>query len=181
MYTKESIERVANNLLIELAKVDNSFSNPPYITEENKFKLVELLGGKLEYIDSIEVDGVIIPSENDENENFIIQLPASIERTSHLRDIFTIAHEIGHLFIHMGYGSDEFRNQKNYNDAMMRFGNSEEENEANHFAGNFLMPRDKFENYWKEKNGSLGEMAEAFGVSKPAISTRAKFLGLIRW
>lgn len=54
---------------------------------------------------------------------------------------FTIAHELGHLFLHMGFmtDSDKWRNQSE--EVYYRNGNSELEYQANEFAAAFLMPR----------------------------------------
>jgi Zn-dependent peptidase ImmA (M78 family)/DNA-binding XRE family transcriptional regulator len=58
------------------------------------------------------------------------------------RQIFSIAHELGHLVMHQdSYGkkSEEL--------------NEEEENEADAFAAAFLMPKELFSNEWNENRG----------------------------
>lgn len=101
---------------------------------------------------------------------------------------FSIAHEIGHLFLHMGYLTDEakWRSIDEYIDApLYRYGHSEEEFEAHEFAGALLMPRELFvtairENS-KDRRVSLGPVAERFGVSIEAAKVRGQWLNLLSW
>ncbi|MHC1691900.1 MAG: helix-turn-helix domain-containing protein [Sphaerochaetaceae bacterium] len=58
------------------------------------------------------------------------------------RQIFTIAHELGHIVLH-----------KNSYDASLELENPIEENEANIFAGAFLVPSKGFEKDWNEAKG----------------------------
>lgn len=58
------------------------------------------------------------------------------------RQIFTIAHELGHIVLH-----------KSSYDALQEFENPIEENEANIFAGAFLVPTEGFEKEWAEAKG----------------------------
>jgi Zn-dependent peptidase ImmA (M78 family)/DNA-binding Xre family transcriptional regulator len=58
------------------------------------------------------------------------------------RQIFTIAHELGHLILHKGsYG------------AASEVEDDREENEANLFAGVFLVPDEGLRNQWEESKG----------------------------
>lgn len=110
------------------------------------------------------------------------------EEHSELRSTFTIAHELGHLFLHMGYLVDpekwnrinEYRDSPKY-----RQGYSEEEYEANQFAGSFLMPESEYRQFVKDNSEdhkiSIDMIAEHFGVSRDAALTRGKWLGIIRW
>ena len=47
---------------------------------------------------------------------------------------FTIAHELGHLFLHMGYMIDSDLWEQQENATFYRAGNSSEEYQANEFA-----------------------------------------------
>lgn len=58
------------------------------------------------------------------------------------RWIFTAAHELGHLLLHLAAY-----------DAAKTDENPDEENEANQFASHFLMPNDVFALEWKEARG----------------------------
>ena len=69
----------------------------------------------------------------------------SIPSISIERQIFTIAHELGHLLMHSGsYGKADDEENGNIN---------EEEKEADFFAGLFLLPDDALINKWQESNG----------------------------
>ena len=81
------------------------------------------------------------------------------------RRIFTIAHELGHYFLH--------RNDiKSYRISMRdtsKQGVSMEETQANIFAGNLLVPKfmlDRFENF------SVYDLSVLFAVSKEVINIR---------
>lgn len=174
-YTYDSIQEMAESLHSVLKNSGHDLT-PPYINEQNKEYIVSLLGGRLKYEDSMTADGVIAPT----HDGFEIRLPNSMRQTAPIRDVFTIAHELGHLLIHMNYrgpGTIQYE----YTDEMYRLGNSQQENEANHFAANFLMPEHQFRNYWQDVRGNIQAVADYFGVSQPAASTRAKFLGLLAW
>jgi Zn-dependent peptidase ImmA (M78 family)/DNA-binding XRE family transcriptional regulator len=64
------------------------------------------------------------------------------ERISVERWIFTAAHELGHLLLHLG-AYDVTKTEEN----------REEEEEANQFASHFLMPPDVFALEWNEARG----------------------------
>jgi len=64
------------------------------------------------------------------------------ERISVERRIFSAAHELGHLMLH----PDAY-------DVTLVEENNEEECEADHFAGHFLMPDDGFRKEWNEAAG----------------------------
>lgn len=102
------------------------------------------------------------------------------------RQAFTIAHELGHLFLHMGYRTNtalwEAQDQK----VFRRFGSSEQEYQANEFAAALLMPREKYEeillrNKNKLEDGyDIGAVADHFHVSKAAALNRGRFLGYLK-
>lgn len=98
---------------------------------------------------------------------------------------FTIAHELGHLFLHMGYMTNPDRWKAQNNVAYYRNGNSELEYQANEFAAAFLMPRRDYELVLsRHMDGSLvdtSEIAKHFHVSIDAAATRGKWLGYLRW
>jgi len=99
--------------------------------------------------------------------------------TSLTRDRFTIAHELGHLLLHLGP-------IKNANpDAIMRatrwvdLDDPEQKRaewEANWFAAGFLMPQEAFSIAYD--TGGAASAALKFGVSLSAAKIRAQSLGL---
>lgn len=112
------------------------------------------------------------------------------EEHSDTRSKFTIAHELGHLFLHMGFlvdpekwnGIDEYCDSPKY-----RQGYSEEEYEANQFAGAFLMPSEEYKKFVEENKNKQNNtikvdlIATHFGVSVDAALTRGKWLGIFEW
>jgi len=104
------------------------------------------------------------------------------------RKNFTLAHELGHLFLHMGYitNPEKWDNITEYVDSpYYRVGYSEEEYEANQFAGALLMPKDEYREFvaTNKKNGviHISKISEWFNVSDDAALTRGKWLGVFRW
>lgn len=144
---------------------------------QNFDKLIEDLGGRLEEVDLVE-DAHIEKYDN----KFIIRVN---KNNSELRNNFSIAHEIGHLILHMAYNSKEKKFEKNFEDNKIyyRYGSSREEYEANEFAGAFLMPESKFieivnNNTNNEKLCSINKVSQYFNVSNQAVISRGKFLGI---
>jgi len=106
-----------------------------------------------------------------------------------VRERFSIAHEIGHLFVHLGYKVDpELWNSidEGYLDSVKhRLGYNQEEFEANEFAASLLMPKDEFVKVAKlNLNGQefdLDKIADHFGVSRQAAKVRGQWLGIFSW
>jgi Zn-dependent peptidase ImmA (M78 family) len=131
---------------------------------ENPAKLVEQLGGRVHYEDLeelIDEDGsIFVHGQSD----FDILLP---EYTSPRRDRFTIAHELGHYFLHSLQGEIPI--------IAYRQGSTRIEWEANWFAASLLMPAGKFLKAWSSSQ-NLARVAEQFGVSEDAAEVRKKAL-----
>jgi hypothetical protein len=89
--------------------------------------------------------------------------------TSPLRDRFTVAHELGHYFLHSDQGQIPI--------IAFRQGSTRIEWEANWFAAALLMPESEFTSAFRE-SGSLAEVAMQFGVSQDAAKVRKNALGL---
>ncbi len=94
------------------------------------------------------------------------------------RQHFTLAHELGHYFLgHLNDGNVHFRDPaQNFNlDNYDPY-----ETEANRFAANLLMPKEKIDFLLHEmKMSSIEEIAQALQVSPAAITYRLKNLGYI--
>jgi Zn-dependent peptidase ImmA (M78 family) len=87
------------------------------------------------------------------------------------RKTFTLAHEIGHYILHKS--RDKFR--LDVFDYSKHTQESLEETEANYFAGSLLVPSVKLTNLLG-MTGDLDAIAKYFGVSRPVIETRIKWL-----
>ena len=138
------------------------------------------MGGRIEETTRIEelADGSVEKA----GDNFIIKVsPFQSEE----RKRFTIAHELGHLFLHMGYKTNQkiwdSQKERHY----YRSGSSLIEYQANEFAAALLMPRKKYleilDDYTENSIVDTPEVAEYFGVSVSAASNRGKFLGYLKW
>ncbi|EHQ08327.1 ImmA/IrrE family metallo-endopeptidase [Leptonema illini] len=88
--------------------------------------------------------------------------------THPLRDRFTVAHELGHYFLHAEC-KGPFKAE--------RYGTGRTEWEANWFASAFLMPAERVAEEF-EKNTSISDLADIFCVSPSAMEVRLKRLGL---
>ncbi|HGZ7313006.1 TPA: ImmA/IrrE family metallo-endopeptidase [Vibrio parahaemolyticus] len=84
------------------------------------------------------------------------------------RQRFTIAHELGHYFLHRD-------SQDSYEDATFHRGKNytKKELEADNFAGALLMPKDEFKNFVRRTSNKIDDIAEYFGTSGVAIKKRA--------
>lgn len=147
---------------------------------ENMRRVVNTIGGKVYEDESLGSysDGNVKKN----GASFIINIPPNQPST---RENFTIAHELGHLFLHMGYLIDPERwneiDRVEYN----RRGNSTTENQANEFAAAFLMPQEEYIRIMNQNTeGNLvnvGNIANYFHVSVDAASYRGKWLGYLQW
>ena len=143
---------------------------------------VRRLGGKLIETERLEADmEAKVRRQNDEFE-IVIQRnkPATRKR-------FSIAHELGHLFLHMGFlvNPDLWNESGEYCDSVYyRYGYGVEEEEANEFAAAFLMPEAEFRTISQRHvvNGfcSIPQISKYFGASQDATMIRGRNLGLFR-
>lgn len=144
---------------------------------QNMDDIVKQLGGSVQE-DIRFSDGAVLK----EGETFkILVSPFQDEK----RRRFTIAHELGHLFLHMGYLINKELWEQQDENIYYRIGSSEKEYQANEFAAAFLMPQKTYvekmnENIIGNKVNTL-KIAEYFNVSVEAASNRGKFLGYLKW
>ncbi|TGM97308.1 ImmA/IrrE family metallo-endopeptidase [Leptospira dzoumogneensis] len=130
--------------------------------------LINSLGGELHYLDPEKLeateDGSILVHGEGDFEIFLSNY------TGILRDRFTIAHELGHYFLHSRQGEIAIQVERNGSDRL--------EWEANWFAAAFLMPADQVKSKFK-KYQSLSVTATYFQVSIAAMQVRLETLGLL--
>lgn len=115
--------------------------------------------------------------------SFEIQLSSS---SNSKRNAFTIAHELGHLFLHMGYRTNlEVWKKQSLDKEYQRFGTSNQEYQANEFAGALLMPEKIYKQQLKQHSSNgyvdIGKVANYFNVSVAAATNRGRFLGYLSW
>lgn len=91
------------------------------------------------------------------------------------RQEFTIAHELGHFFLHEKKQSDIFYRSQIWH---LNDEKKEEEKEANWFAASLLMP-EKYVRHYYSITHDLEKLAQLFGVSITAVYYRLKNLGLM--
>lgn len=104
-----------------------------------------------------------------ENHGWTIFLPMS---TSPARDTFTIAHELGHIFL-------EHKLDQN-NEIFRKVELDDIERAANAFAAELLMPKELFAKKCEEFDNEISMIAKFFGVSQAAVMVRMSILGLRR-
>ena len=91
------------------------------------------------------------------------------ENMSGRRQRFTLAHELGHFFLHNGSTKLRIDGLDYSKD------NHNEETEANYFAASLLMPKDILKQ--KLDDGlSIGQLSEYFDVSEVAVQNRIKWI-----
>ena len=130
--------------------------------------LLKKLGGQ------IEIENRVESLDVRDDYDFTVYLPA---HTSQLRDRFTIAHELGHYFLH--YRAPERHLNGRRTSTFTRLGRNVPETQANVFASNLLMPAAQFTAAFKDLGQDLVAVADRFEVSVPAAKVRAEYLGLL--
>lgn len=128
--------------------------------------LVKRLGGRVDVSSSLFNDEALtVHAPGD----FTIHLP---QLTSDRRDRFTIAHELGHYFLH--YLQPERQGPMSYG----RGSRNQAETQANYFAASLLMPEARFRAAYERLQGDMWKIGDSFGVSPQAAGVRAQVLGL---
>jgi Zn-dependent peptidase ImmA (M78 family) len=141
--------------------------------------LVSRLGGQIEYKNALDFKSHIPESIKIEpSRQFRIYLPSMSSAPRHR---FTIAHELGHFFLHFPMVSEADPHAGMIATRWVdESGDSEQlkraEWEANWFAAAFLMPSHAFRSMLREFSGNIVPVAVRFGVSTQAAEIRAKTL-----
>ena len=133
------------------------------------FKFVKQLGGEINYDNPEDV------SLTHEDGSIVVDAPCSFkiylsQYTGVLRDRFTVAHELGHYFLHSRQGAISLK--------ASRKGDGICEWEANWFAASMLMPKEEIEEFCKNNGNSPFAVAARFNVSTMAAEYRLKYLRL---
>ncbi|MEM6603185.1 MAG: ImmA/IrrE family metallo-endopeptidase [Pseudomonadota bacterium] len=110
-----------------------------------------------------DISGQIIRDE--ENNSYIIYVNAG---HSHTRKRFTAAHELGHYVLHRDQIGDGITDDALYRSRL----SNPTEWEANRFAADILMPRDKVDYYASINGNNISILANIFQVSEQAMAIR---------
>lgn len=148
-------------------------------------QLVASLGGEISEGKPSMSEASIIKISNEKlNHSFLIKLDSFTSNEQRRR--FTIAHELGHLFLHMKYLiNDDYWSKIKIGEGFSR--NKEGsyplyEQQANYFAAAFLMPVDRFYKIAEDTSDiefyDVNEIAKRFNVSITAVKIRGKDLQL---
>lgn len=98
------------------------------------------------------------------------------ESDPYLRQAFTVAHELGHYFLHKDKKTEVFHRSQWLDPSLIK---TDQEREADWFAASLLMPKSLISLYFKQV-GDIGMVANGFAVSSQAAFYRLKNLGLIK-
>lgn len=136
--------------------------------------LAEKAGIKIKYVDDPETSGFAYQKSG-------VKYIGVNSSESYVRQRFTIAHELGHMFLHR---QDPLRYDPTadfvfYRDEKSTMGIDPKEIEANAFAAELLMPEEAVKKEIQDMKGidlhdsiAVGRLADKFGVSQAAITVR---------
>jgi len=175
---RTSITQLSNAVLDAVYATGRSFPIDPR-------KIIEACQGKIQVNDLPSgVDAEIRKT----NESFAVTIRPNLHPN---RERFTLAHELGHLFLHMNFLNPEKWNHSTaYLDGAFHRTEGdykEEELQAHEFAANLLMPAEEFKRIARENCNAVkgvyysSPIAEYFGVSVEAATVRGKWLGMFEW
>lgn len=152
------------------------------------FSKVQKKGVGLFIMEDDEFDGVSMWNKEEHKPEIYLDV-----KQSEQRKLFTLAHELGHLFLDLGWSpfqklageepegkviSINYNRDKDKKDDTMEFS----ERAANEFAGAFLMPKTDVEDVISETMGEdekVSEVSRRFNVTKKAARNRLIVLGEI--
>lgn len=165
-------------------KIEADFKN----AKNKALELLERFG-----FDSPPVDPIIIANELGINVRFVKFNPENKkisgffyakrneifvnEEEDIYRQVFTIAHELGHKLLHQEWlKTNDY--QVLWRDASLYDANDIKEKEANCFAANLLVPKAILKQYYQVAN--VEELSVLFGVSRQVITYRLKNEGFTK-
>lgn len=129
--------------------------------------IVVKMGGEIRYGSWDHEEAGSLEVYPGEKPAFLIRLSAF---AGNRRNRFTIAHELGHYFLHSKGGKARIR--------VARAGSGRIEWEANWFAGAFLLPEKQFRRDWEKYAHNTARLAGVYQVSEAVVEIRVENLGL---
>ena len=172
MYNKATINQIA-----DVVRKILDYREPPYDPVDAVNKLNGIIDNE---VADVAIDASIERCKKN-GKAFIIHLN---KEKPFSRTRFSIAHELGHLFLHMGYRTPRWENTEEcFKDSVYyRYAYTAEESEANEFAAAFLMPMEEFKkDVYANTNDEIvnfQKVAEKFEVSTENALNRARFSGI---
>lgn len=160
---RNAIERYAEDISAQFNLVTLGTDDDPLV------EFIAKLGGEIHYEPEDDID-------HHEDGSIVVHGPQRFDiylsnYTGPLRDRFTLAHELGHYFLHSMQGKQRLR--------ASRRGRSQSEWEANWFAAALLMPSEQFRTVWDSLvSKSVDALASRFKVSAQAALYRIDYLAL---
>jgi len=152
---------------------------------ENLFDKVQDSGIKLFGIRDDKFDGMCFWNQKTKQPEIYLNVDQPKDRR-----LFTLAHELGHLFLNYGWAPGKSKIDGNKKILSVSFRDKDKakdtesvnERMANEFAGAFLMPRDLVEKVilnQTDLNDKLDSIVRHFGVTDRAAINRLIMLGVI--
>ena len=164
------IERIADNVRIECKISDYGVKDIFEATEKLGFRSIRYPLGETSFLGAAMI----------KNSDRIVFTNSSIILS---REIFSVAHEIGHHKLHLMDNKDTFIKDNNFNNT------DEYEVEANYFAACLLAPREEITKFirleLKEKDTSswsgldIARIQTAFSISYDMVLTRLLYLNIL--
>lgn len=165
---------------------------PTGLTKPEIHKIAEEVAGALRYSVGNDLEPIVIDLNGEVNFQDFWKLSESNDGSievepsgqfkvyvsnyvSELRNRFTIAHELGHYFLHYlfqrGHVEKWAFRAKRYTNAK----HDRSEWEANWFAAAFLMPTEQFKKDWDDFGGDLEQISRKYRVSVSAVALHAEY------
>lgn len=177
---------------LEIAKLADKIRDAFNLTTQIDLKdLIERrLNGRITHLAADQTDykeAYILPLHEHERGETLFEigiLESFAEKDQ--RTTFSIAHELGHLFLHLGFlNKAEWAEKVKENKKLFRYGGSKTEYEAHEFAACLLMPKDEYKHQvihnTTNDETDIQAIADYFGVSYSAALNRGKWLGIFSW
>jgi hypothetical protein len=145
------------------------------------------LGGEFEPVSPLDPDiDYEAKIERTADGGFRVMLALDKQWPNPGRERFSLAHELGHYFLHMNDKDENGEKLTEFADTVfLRRGRTEQENEAHEFAATFVMPETEYRVKVQENlhNGRvmLNPIADYFGVSVDAARNRGRWLKMFSW
>lgn len=158
----QEIQKKANELLAEYQHISDPYELVSKIASDHGVRIMET--------DLYDLSGAL----RKEDDHWVIYINRS---DSQQRKLFTVAHELGHFFVHRDFCDEFVDGQFISRNEQERY--AVRELEANEFAGGLIMPESRIR---QRIAGEITEdtfrsLAKSFGVSTIAMETRLRNLG----